>query len=220
MQFDYEIPAEEFAAAQLLYYKGYAKGKHIKRAMGWLLTGVFLVSVAIAQWTADWTPILLLLTGVWFLYVGISILHPRLHFRRYYPVSGLAGRTYHADLDQDGMSVSGDGCSWQVRWTDVLVKGEDNRVFMFTGKGTIFIFGKKYLTDEQQHKFASLRRCRDESASLSRSSNLNSTKTHAEQHKPATCPYFLAIERQRDFNSRYSNFLSQLAQTQTSHVSM
>jgi hypothetical protein len=32
----------------------------------------------------------------------------------------------------------------------VRLKGEDNRVFMFTAKGTVFMFGKKYLTAEQQ----------------------------------------------------------------------
>jgi hypothetical protein len=37
-----------------------------------------------------------------------------------------------------------------VAWSEVHLKGENKRVFMFYAKGTIFIFGKKYLTDEQQ----------------------------------------------------------------------
>jgi hypothetical protein len=152
MQFDYEIPVEEYAAAQVLYYKACAKGQHLKRALGWMLLGLFFVLIAVFRWAPDWPPILLLLTGAWFIYAAIAILFPRRHYRRYYPASGLAGKNYHAELDDDGFSVIGDGCSWRVPWAEALLKGEDNRVFMFSGKGTIFIFGKKFLTDQQQQE--------------------------------------------------------------------
>jgi len=36
------------------------------------------------------------------------------------------------------------------------VKGEDKSVFMLYVEGTLFIFGKKYLTDEQQHELRRL----------------------------------------------------------------
>ena len=41
MQFECEIPVDEYAAAQVLYYKAYAKGKSVKRALGWILLGLF-----------------------------------------------------------------------------------------------------------------------------------------------------------------------------------
>jgi hypothetical protein len=85
-----------------------------------------------------------------FIYWGITILFPIRHYRRYYAQSGLAGKKYHAELDKDGFLVTDDACSWHVLWTEVLFNGEDKRVFMFSGKGTIFIFGKRYLPDEQQ----------------------------------------------------------------------
>jgi hypothetical protein len=47
-------------------------------------------------------------------------------------------------------------CSWRVLWAEARLKGEDKCVFMFSGKGTIFIFGKKYLTDEQQKEIRRL----------------------------------------------------------------
>jgi hypothetical protein len=150
MQFDYEIPVEEYAAAQALYYKACANGKVLKQALGWVVLGSFFVLVAAFKWAADWPLVLLFLTGGWFIYGGIRMLFPTRHYRRYYPQSGLAGKKYHAELDETGFSVSGDGCSWRVLWTDALLKGEDDRVFMFSGKGTIFIFGKQYLTEEQQ----------------------------------------------------------------------
>lgn len=46
--------------------------------------------------------------------------------------------------------LRGDGGSRGVLWTEALLKGDYKRVFMFSGKGTIFIFGKKYLTEDQQ----------------------------------------------------------------------
>jgi hypothetical protein len=150
MQFDYEIPVEEYAAAQALYYKACTKGQVVKQALGWVLLGLFFVLVAVFRWAADWAPILLLLTGSWFIYSGFRMLFPTRHYRRYYPESGLAGKKYHAELDESGFSVSGDACSWRVLWAEARLKGEDKRVFMFCGKGTVFMFGKRYLTDQQQ----------------------------------------------------------------------
>jgi hypothetical protein len=150
MQFDYEISANEYVAAQMLYYRAYAKGRILKRALGWTLLGLFFVLIAVSQWVVDWGPILLLLTGTWFIYGGIGSLFPTRYYRRAYPESGLAGKKYHAELDEHGFSVTGDSCSWRVLWTEVPLKGENKHVFMFSAKSTIFIFGKQYLTDELQ----------------------------------------------------------------------
>ena len=150
MQFEYEIPVEEYAAAQVLYYKALSKGTVVKRAFVYIVLGLFYAFIAIAKWAPDWPPVLVLFTGVLFIYSGIATLFPARHYRRYYSQSDLAGKKYSAEIDESGFSVSGDGCSWRVRWTDALHKGEDKRVFMFCAKGTMFIFGKKFLTDEQQ----------------------------------------------------------------------
>jgi len=98
MQFDYEIPIEEYAAAQVLYYKACAKGQVLKPALGWVVLGMFFVLIAAFRRAADWPPILLLLTGAWFIYGGIRMLFPTRHYRRHYPQSGLAGKKYHAEL--------------------------------------------------------------------------------------------------------------------------
>ena len=156
MEFNYDIPVEEYAAAQALYYKAVHKGQHLKRALGWVFLGAFFVLIAVFRWVTDWQPILLLLTGAWFFYVAIGLLFPTRHFRKYYPESGLAGKNYHAEVDEHGFSVEGDGCSWRVPWTESRFRGEDERVFMFSGKGTIFIFGKKHLTHEQQNEIRQL----------------------------------------------------------------
>ncbi len=151
MQFEYEIPVEEYAAAQMLYYKALSKGQLVKRVFTYMVLGLFYVLIAIARWKPDWPPVLLLFTGVLFIYGGIATLFPAArHYSRYYAQSDLAGKKYCAEMNESGFSVSGDGCSWRVLWTEALHKGEDNRVFIFCAKGTIFIFGKKYLTDEQQ----------------------------------------------------------------------
>src|SRR5689334_6514170 len=112
MQFDYEIPVEEFVAAQVLYYKkASAKGQIVKRVCRWVSLGLFFVLIALFKWTPDWPPFLVLLTGVWFIYGGIALLFPRRHYRRYYARSGLAGNKYHAELDENGFAVNGDDCS-------------------------------------------------------------------------------------------------------------
>jgi hypothetical protein len=68
MQFDYEIPVEEYAAAQVLYYNACAKGKLAKQGLSWVLLGLFFIFIAVSQWVMDWAPILVLLTGAWFIY--------------------------------------------------------------------------------------------------------------------------------------------------------
>jgi hypothetical protein len=150
MQFDYEISSDEYVAAQVLCNKASAMGRFVKPALLWLLLGLFFILTAAFRWVPDWLSILQLLIGAWFIYAGIASLFPARLYRRYYAKSDVAGKRYHAELDENGFSVSGDACSWRVPWAEVRLKGEDRRVFMFKGKGTIFSFGKKYLTDEQQ----------------------------------------------------------------------
>lgn len=159
MQFDYEIPVDEFAAAQVLYNKAREANVFVKRGFFWNLLGLFFVFIAETRWTLDWAPILVLLTGIWFISMGISSLFPMRYFRRMYSESEFSGVVYHAELNEDGFVVSGNACTWQALWTDVRHKGENKQVFMFHAKGTIFMFGKKYLTDEQQkeiRRFASM----------------------------------------------------------------
>lgn len=150
MQFDYEITADEFAAAQVLHHTVYDKSRLVKHSLFWLFLGLFFEFIAVARWTLDWAPILVVLTGAWFIGTGVSRLFPMRYFRRMYPESSFSNNVYHAELNEDGFSVSGDGCTWRVLWTEVSLKGENKRVFIFYAKGILFIFGKKYVADEQQ----------------------------------------------------------------------
>ena len=149
MQFSYEIPADEFVAAQIVLHTANRR-RLIKRALGHTLLGVALGLIAWFRYP-DLGPLFLLLVAAWFIYVGITNLFPQRHFRKAYPQSELAGKSYQADVDDNGFTVNGDSCSWRVLWSDVKLKGENKRVFMFYAKATLFIFGKKYLTDEQQN---------------------------------------------------------------------
>jgi hypothetical protein len=68
MQFDYEIPVGEYVAGQMLYYKASAEGQVVKRALGWVLLGLFFLLIALSRWVTDWPPILLSLTAILFIY--------------------------------------------------------------------------------------------------------------------------------------------------------
>ena len=149
MQFNYEIPADEFVAAQMAFHTAKEKGRFIKRAFGYTLLGVVFGLIALFRYR-DLGRLLLLLVAAYLTCVGITNLFPQRYFRKAYPQSELAGKSYQADLDDSGFTVSGNSCSWRVAWSEVHIKGENKRVFIFYAKGTIFIFGKKYLTDEQQ----------------------------------------------------------------------
>ncbi|HKD80920.1 MAG TPA: YcxB family protein [Candidatus Angelobacter sp.] len=149
MQFNYEIPADEFVAGQIVLHTAKDKRRLVKRALGYTLLGVLLGLVAFFRYP-DLGPLLLMMVAAYCVYAGITNLFPQRYFRKGYSRSGLAGKNYHAELDDNGFLVSGDSSNWRVAWTEVSIKGENKRVFMFYAKGDLFIFGKKYLTEEQQ----------------------------------------------------------------------
>lgn len=84
---------------------------------------------------------------------GVSL---RRYYRRYYRKLGLENNKYRASVKEDGFQVVGVDISWRVRWQDVSPKGDDGEVFMFYAHGTLFIFAKRYLAEEQQHQLRKL----------------------------------------------------------------
>jgi hypothetical protein len=156
MHFEYEITADQFVASQLLYHKLSGGRKHGERAVQWILAGIIFVAVAWSERSLNLTPILLALIGILWIYSAVASLFPARSFRRAYPKSDLARKSFRADVGEDGFEVTGDQCSWRVRWPGVRVKGENEQVFMLYSHGTLFIFGKKYLNSEQQEHLRSL----------------------------------------------------------------
>lgn len=99
---------------------------------------------------------LLAAIGVWWIYAGIASLFLARHFRRAYQGAEVAGKRFTADVNEDGFEVKGEFCTWRVQWAGVRRKGEDTQVFMFYSQGTVFMFGKKYLSIEQQQELRRL----------------------------------------------------------------
>lgn len=161
VHFAYEITADDYVAAQTLYYKSYiTTRKHIERAAGWSISGLVFILISWNEWGPIWAPILLAAIGVWWVYSGISMLFPSRYFRRAYRSFPFAGTPFEADVDESGFEIKSGFNEWIVRWPGVQLRDEDDKVFIFVSGGTIFIFGKKYLNSEQQHelrRFSGLR---------------------------------------------------------------
>ena len=119
MHFEYEITADQFVASQLLYHKLSGSRKHGERAVQWILAGIIFVAIAWSERSLNWTPILLELIGTLWIYSAVASLFPARYFRRAYPKSDLAGKSFKADVGEDGFEVRGDQCSWRVRWPGV-----------------------------------------------------------------------------------------------------
>jgi hypothetical protein len=156
MHFEYEIRPDEFVASQLLYLKLSSGRKHRERTVQWILVGIIFIAIAWNEWSLKWTPILVALIGAWWIYSAVASLFPARHFRRAYSKSDLAGKGFRADVGEDGFEVTGDVCSWRVRWSGVCVKGENEQVFMLYSHGTMFMFGKKFLSSEQKEELRRL----------------------------------------------------------------
>ena len=52
--------------------------------------------------------------------------------------------------------MAGQFGSWTTRWEGIRLKGEDSQVFTFLSGSVLFIFGKKYLNDEQEQEIKAL----------------------------------------------------------------
>jgi hypothetical protein len=157
MNFEYEITADDYAAAQSLDHRLSGGRRRIQNTVSWIVAGVFFMVVAWNQRPADWAQFLLGALGAWWIYAGImNLLLPARYFRRHYLTSALAGKKFRAVLGEHGFDVTGDGCSWRVEWQGVRFKGENKRVFMVCSFGTIFIFSKQYLTNHQQAELRGL----------------------------------------------------------------
>jgi hypothetical protein len=156
MQFEYEIPIDEYVAGQDLYFQLSAGRKRIKTGLAWILEGAILIFVALNGNVLNWPKILLLPIGAWSIYLGMAHFFPRWNLRRQYQASGLAGKKFQAHIDEEGFELAGDLCTWRIRWAGASIKGENERVFLLYSSGTLFTIGKKFLTDEQQHEFRKL----------------------------------------------------------------
>jgi len=156
MEFDYEISADDYAAAAILYHK---LSRKLRVGRGWIFAGAVLLVVTLLERDRGLSPILLGAIGVWWIWAGIGSLFPGMFqrsYRKYYRQLYLAGEKYHACVDQDGFQVVGRNRTWNNPWTEVSPKGEDDHVFMLHSRGTLFIFAKRYLAEEQQRTLRDL----------------------------------------------------------------
>lgn len=159
VRFEYQIPAEEYVAAGLLYHKTVGRSRRRQKAAFWIAAGVFLVVLAFnarpPQWAKYDTSLnlaltLLALIGVWWIWVAMRSLFLARFIRRHYRSFEYAGKSFQAEMDQNGFRVTGEFMEWLVKWPGVSHKAEDGTVFLFVAGGVMFILGKKFLPPEQQ----------------------------------------------------------------------
>ena len=152
MHFEYEITREDYIAAQKIYWKQTYGKKLIRRSVWYFLLGLFFIIVPVSQQQEGWVALVIVAIGVWLIYCALMSLFPNRYLRGQYANSELAGKRYYAEVGQEGFEVKGDVCGWQVTWGGVTTKGEDEQTFMLAGANTIFIWGKRNLTLEQQQE--------------------------------------------------------------------
>lgn len=160
MHFEYEIGPEEYVSSQLLYVKLSRDRKRLQWGAICIFGGLGFVLAALIVGSREdfrWLELLLILVGSWWLYAAFLNFFPARQIRKIYRSTDLSGRKFKADVSQDRFEVVGENCTWQVQWSGVRLKGENEKVFVFCSTGgTIFMFGKKYLTDEQQQELRRL----------------------------------------------------------------
>ena len=156
MHFEYEITVDEFVASQLLCHKLNGGRKRVERVIYSFLAGLLFLATAWTERSRDLSPFLLAITGAWLIYYGAVSLFPAKYFRSAYRKSEVVGKRFNAEITEGGFEVTGDLRSWRVRWPGVRLKGENERVFVFCSYGTVFMFGKKFLSSDEQQQLRKL----------------------------------------------------------------
>jgi len=159
MEFEYEISAEDYADALILYYR--LNRRRLSTSTGSLfIFGGFLLTVGLIEREKGLSPLLLVALGAFTIWLGIVSAFPRLSsrkkFRRHFRELGIEGKKSHANVNEEGLNITGDDETWSRPWADISSRGEDKQLFMFYSRGTLFIFAKRYLTSEQQQELRSL----------------------------------------------------------------
>jgi hypothetical protein len=150
MHFEYQVSIDEYASASLLYWELTSGRSRIERALFWIAAGAALVVIA---WTES--PLLrsIVMTAVGALWIyegGLRNLVPESYLYRNYSGERLHGRTFRAEINEEAFEVTTGSWNWRVPREGIRLRAEDERVFLAYSFGTMFIFGKKYLTPEQQ----------------------------------------------------------------------
>jgi hypothetical protein len=158
MEFEYEVSADDYAEAVILYHT-LSRGRW-GAAGGLFIVGGFLLTVGLIEREKGLSPLLLVALGAFSIWLGIVSAFPRLSsrkkYRKYFREMGIKGKTYLANVNAERLNIAGDDATWSRPWAEVSSKGEDRQLFMFSSRGTLFIFAKRYLTDEQQQELRSL----------------------------------------------------------------
>ncbi len=153
MEFEYEVSADDYADASILYYR--LNRRRLGANTGsFFIFGGFLLMVGLIEWEKGLSPLLLVVLGGFTIWFGVVNAFPRLSsrkkLRKNFREFGIDGKKYQANVNEEGLNIAGDSATWSRSWADISLKGEAKQLFMFYSRGTLFIFAKRYLTDEQQ----------------------------------------------------------------------
>ena len=162
VEFSYEITKQDYAAANLLFSR---LSGHREKAMWSLFFGVLLTALPFFQDSPKVLFALGSLIGLWFLFRGIRGIFPNIGLGRYYQVQQLENEPYKAVVTQDGINVEGSLQGWKVKWPALTLRGENDKLFLLYCYPTVFIFGKRFLSNDQQGELRKLAGLRDPSVS-------------------------------------------------------
>jgi hypothetical protein len=158
MQLEYEISEDDYVASQRLFWKLSYGRKRFKNPVSWILIGAFYIAIALERQIFDLVFTLLAGAGAFWIWNSMWILFPESDLRRVYRGLDWVGKRFRAELNAEGFEVVEEFETNRIRWAGLKIKGENEQVVILCqGPGqSLHMFGKKYMTAEQQHEFRKL----------------------------------------------------------------
>ena len=152
IEFAFEITKADYAEGTALI------SHKLKSRRSWVvpLLGIALIAVPFLQVDADGytkpDPLLMWLLvsfGLIVIYYGVRYQSARYVSAQYYPATGIEHRPFSAIISAQKIRVRGTFSEWIYDWHAVLAAGESEKLFVLYTGLQIFVFAKRYLSNEQ-----------------------------------------------------------------------
>lgn len=150
-QIAYEITVDDYAEAMKVLRR-HVKGSAMAR-WGTPLIGLAVLLLPFINREPDgsYDKFLLGLSfiGAFLLFCGVAQHLTRWNSRIFYKRIGVAGQTYTARFSPEDILIESTNEQWRIKWPAFSVRDESEKVFMLYKVPLMYIFAKRYFTEEQ-----------------------------------------------------------------------
>ena len=151
LQITYEITEDDYVEGMVLLSRRRKPRGSVRWGMPLVGLTVLLLPLVSREPDGSYNAFLagLSVFGAFLFYCGVIQHLTRWNSRRFYKRSGVVGERYTALFSPDHVLVEGKNVQWRIKWAGFSVREESEKVFMLYSAPIVYIFAKRYFTEDQ-----------------------------------------------------------------------